>query len=234
MLTAHVITDVRRARFGVAACWSLQETKLITSAGEGGMLTTNEDGVAAAARSMRDHGKAARPAAPDGKTGRLVRAYRVATLGNNYRMTEIQAAFGRAQLAKLPAFQERRRACAAAMDAGLADVEGLARQDVRPGAELSYAYYPVRFLSGHFTAEIDEIANALTGEGIGCYPIAEDELCHVHPLFSGRPDCAYGSLPKAEMVARELLVLPLHPALNEADLTDIVTAVRKVAQAFRR
>ena len=220
--------------FGVAACWSLQETKLITSAGEGGMLTTNDDGVAAAARSMRDHGKAARTVAADEKTGRLVGAYRVATLGNNYRMTEIQAAFGRAQLAKLPAFQERRRACATFLDAGLADVEGLVRQDRREGAELSYAYYPVRFLSGRFSAEIEEISCALAAEGIGTYPIAQDELCHVHPIFAGRPDCAYGSLPQAERVARELLLLPLHPALSDDDLTDIVTAVQKVARAYRK
>ena len=166
--------------------------------------------------------------------GEPVGAYQVTTLGNNYRMTEIQAAFGRAQLSKLAGFRERRRVCAACLDANLADVEGLVRQDLREGAELSYAYYPVRFLSGRFTAEIEAISQALAAEGIGTYPIAQDELCHTHPLFASRPDCAYGSLPQAELVARELLLLPLHPALSDDDLADIVAAVGKVGRAYRR
>ncbi len=214
--------------FGAAACWSLQESKMITSAGEGGMLTTDDDAIAQAARAMRDHGKS------QVAVGEPVGAYRVTTLGNNYRMTEIQAAFARVQLSKLAGFRERRRVCAAYLDANLADVEGLVRQDLREGAELSYTYYPVRFLSGRFTADIEEIAHALTAEGIGCYPIAQDELCHIHPIFAGRPDCALGSLPQAELVARELLLLPLHPALSDDDLADIVAAVRKVARAYRR
>jgi dTDP-4-amino-4,6-dideoxygalactose transaminase len=219
--------------FGAAACWSLQESKMITSAGEGGMLTTDDDAIAAAARAMRSHGRTP-VQVPGGDAGRLVSAYQVTSLGNNYRMTEIQAAFGRAQLSKLDAFRARRRVCAAYLDANLADVEGLVRQDLREGAELSYVYYPVRFLSDRFTADIEEISRALAAEGIGAYPIAQDELCHTHPLFASRPDCAYGSLPQAELVARELLVLPLHPALNDADLADIVAAVRKVARAYRR
>jgi len=220
--------------FGAAACWSLQESKMITSAGEGGMLTTNDDAVAVVARSMRNHGRSPSPALQGGETGRLVSAYRVTTLGNNYRMTEIQAAFARVQLSKQASFRERRRACAAYLDANLTDVAGLVRQDLREGVELSYAYYPVRFLSGRFTAEIEAISQALTAEGIGTYPIAQDELCHIHPIFAGRPDCALGSLPQAEQVARELLLLPLHPALSDDDLADIVAAVRKVARAYRR
>jgi len=231
--------------FGAAACWSLQESKMITSAGEGGMLTTDDDAIAAAARAMRSHGRtpiqvpgeiaSQKPLAmtPPGDAGRLVSAYQVTSLGNNYRMTEIQAAFGRAQLSKLDAFRARRRVCAAYLDANLADVAGLVRQDLREGAELSYIYYPVRFLSGCFTADIEEISRALAAEGIGAYPIAQDELCHTHPLFASRPDCAYGSLPQAERVARELLVLPLHPALSDADLADIVAAVQKVARVYR-
>jgi dTDP-4-amino-4,6-dideoxygalactose transaminase len=197
------------------------------------MLTTDDDAVAAAARSMRNHGRSPIQV-QGGDAGRLVSAYQVMSLGNNYRMTEIQAAFGRVQLSKQAGFRARRRVCAAYLDANLTDVEGLVRPDLREGAELSYAYYPVRFLSGRFTADIEEISRALAAEGIGCYPIAQDELCHTHPIFAARPDCAYGSLPQAEMVARELLLLPLHPALSDDDLADIVAAVRKVARAYRR
>ncbi|MCX6031549.1 MAG: DegT/DnrJ/EryC1/StrS family aminotransferase [Chloroflexi bacterium] len=219
--------------FGAAACWSLQESKMITSAGEGGMLTTDDDAVAAAARAMRNHGRSP-VQVQGGDAGRLVNAYQVTSLGNNYRMTEIQAAFGRVQLTRQASFRERRRVCAAYLDANLTDVAGLVRQDLREGAELSYAYYPVRFLSGRFSADIEEISHALAAEGVGCYPIAQDELCHIQPLFAGRPDCAPGSLPQAELVARELLLLPLHPALSDDDLTDIVAAVRKVARAYWR
>jgi dTDP-4-amino-4,6-dideoxygalactose transaminase len=98
---------------------------------------------------------------------------------------------------------------------------------------------------------VEHINAAMHAEGIATHPIGLDELCHVHPLFAeaeGRatapafqfhgdaplPMYGWGTLPVAEKIAHELLLLPLHPDLSERDLTDIVAATRKVAGAYRR
>ena len=235
---AHAMGTTYRGRpagtMGAMACWSLQQSKLITAAGEGGMLTTDDRGLAEAARQMRDHGKS--HVAPDAKAGRLG-GYRIVTLGNNYRMTEIQAAFAVAQLRKIDDFRARRKAHTEYLDARLQRVSGLVRQAVDDAVGLSYAYYPIRFRQSSFPTGVDRISLALDAEGIGNYAIGREELCHVHPLFADQPGAGpqrYGpaALPVAEQIARELLILPLYPDLSRQDLDDVVAAVRKVAEAY--
>jgi dTDP-4-amino-4,6-dideoxygalactose transaminase len=217
--------DQSLGTFGAMACWSLQESKVLTAAGEGGVLTTNDLTLAQRARALRDHGK--------DQTWRG-EGYRVSTLGNNYRMTEIQAAFALAQLRKLDHFHAARRAHSLYLDRGLAGIPGLVRQALRADVASSYAYYPVRCVERAFRAPLDYIAAALAAEGIGVSAIARDETCHLHPLlvpyahhYEGASD-----LPIAEQVARELLILPLYPDLTPSDLDDIIAAVRKVCQAL--
>ena len=232
---AHAYGGAYRSRpvgtMGAMTCWSFQASKVITTAGEGGMLTTNDDRLAERARMIRDHGKSqARESAQPG----WVPAYQVVVVGNNYRMTEIQAGFGLAQLRKLDTFRTQRKAHTEYLDAALLDVPGLSRQAVRPDVTLSYAYYPVRFQTGHFRVSIDQISLSLRAEGIGNYPIAKEELCHVHPIFtsrSGQNGQRYGpgTLPVAEQIARELLILPMYPDLTRQDLDDVISAVRKAA-----
>ena len=220
---------------GAMACWSLQESKLITAAGEGGMLTTDRDDLAARVRSIRDHGKdqADRP----GCIG-----YSVVTIGNNYRMTEMQAAFALAQLERIDELLARRRAHSEYLDAALDDLPGLRRPGIAAdttssGTSVSHPYYAVRFESDHFGVELGQISAALEAEGIGNYAMGSDELCHVHPIFAERPapggqSCRPGTLPVAERIARELLLLPLYPDLGREDLDDIIAAVGKVARAY--
>ncbi|MCW5852364.1 MAG: DegT/DnrJ/EryC1/StrS family aminotransferase, partial [Anaerolineae bacterium] len=216
----------RLGTFGAMACWSLQESKILTAAGEGGFLTTDDERLAQRARAMRDHGKS--------QTWRG-HGYRVDSLGNNYRMTEIQAAFARAQFAKLDRFVAARRDHTAYLDHALAHEPGLQRPDLRPGVTSSCPYYPIRFREGTFRVSLASISAALAAEGIGNFAIAHDELCHIHPLFNGGSfnEGMPGTLPHAEQIARELLILPLYPDLTPADLDDIITAVQKVCAAYR-
>jgi len=232
--------------FGRIACWSLQQAKLLTSAGEGGLATTDDDELAARLRQIRNHGKAkAEKAASD-----FIAPYRITALGSNYRLSEVQAAFARAQLGKLDEFKARRRQAYITLHDRLCEIPDLVLQDRQPGAELSYYSFPVRFPREAFSAPIAEINAAMYAEGIVTHPIGLDELCHVHPLFAtaeGRatapayqacgeaPIPAYGrgTLPVAESIAEELLVLPMHPALSDQDVEDIAEATRKVAAAYR-
>ena len=234
---AHAQATTYRGRhvgtMGAMACWSLQESKLITAGGEGGVLTTDDDELAEAARMMRDHGKGRAEPADGGAAG----GYRVVSVGNNYRMTEMQGAFALAQLGKVGELNAKRQAHTERLDAGLGGIAGLVRPADPADGELSYPYYPIRFQMGCFRVGLDRISAALTAEGVGNYDIARDEMCHVQPVFadrSGTKGQTYGpgTLPVAERIADELLILPMYPDLTRRDLDDTIAAVRKVAAAY--
>jgi dTDP-4-amino-4,6-dideoxygalactose transaminase len=233
--------------FGRMAIWSLQQSKMLTAAGEGGLVTTNDSTLAARLRQISDHGKSKEEAG----AADYVARYRITALGNNYRLSEMQAAFARAQLAKLPVFLERRRAAHASLRQRLAGIPGLRFPVLPAGATRSSYVFAVLFAEDQFSVPIHSISAALHAEGIGNYPIGADELCHIHPLFTAQegrntamaflfrddaPERAYGwgTLPVAEKLSAELLLLPMHPDLSERDLVDIAIAVRKVANAYRK
>ena len=233
--------------FGAISCWSLQQSKILTAAGEGGVATTQDEVLADRLRQVCDHGKDKSGTRSAGTTA----SYRVTGLGNNYRLSEIQAAFARAQLRKLDRFLERRREACAALRDRLSQIPGLEFRQPRAGAELSHYTLPVLFPRESFAAPLERIDAAMHAEGVGTLPIALTELCHIHPLFAeaavrskvnayrlreGATDPPYGwrTLPVAEKIAGELLLLPLHPGLSEQDLDDIVEASGKVASAYRR
>ncbi len=233
--------------FGRIACWSLQQTKLLTSAGEGGLATTDDPQLAARLRQMCDHGKGqGGEKAPDD----FIRRYQITALGNNYRLSEMQAAFARAQLSKLDEFRAVRKRAYWALRDGLKGVAGLEFQTIPAGAEPSYVYFPTLWPQEVFGAPITKISAALHAEGVAAHPIGLEELCHVHPLFTepaGRasavayglrgdaplPRYGWGTQPVAEKIARELLCLPMHAGLSEQDTRDIIQAVDKVARAYR-
>ncbi len=226
---AHGFGTVYQGRpvgtIGALGAWSMQESKLITAAGDGGFVTTNDEGLALEARMARDHGRRPRRTDVPHDYGRLEQ------IGNHYRLTEIQAAFALAQVRRLPRLRELRRQHTEALDRALRDVPGLAFQNRSGELELSYAYYPVRFLRDHFGADIDAISAALLAEGIATYPIAKDEMCHVQPVFVQRG--GRGTLPVSERIGDELLLLPLFPDLSPTEVDDVISAVMKVTEAYR-
>jgi len=192
---------------GVSASFSFYPTKNMTTA-EGGMVTTDDDAVAQKVGVLRQHGATQR--------------YRHDRLGYNFRLTDISAAIGRAQLAKLDRFNERRRRNASVLDEGLAGVKGVITPRERPGYRHVYHQYTVRIAHDR-----DRFQRELQEAGIGTavhYPIP----VHRQPLYE---ELGYGevSLPLSEAAAEQVLSLPVHPALSDADLDRIVDAVRKVA-----
>lgn len=193
---------------GVSASFSFYPTKNMTTA-EGGMVTTDDDAIAQKVGVLRQHGATHR--------------YLHDVLGYNFRMTDISAAIGRTQLAKLDRFNERRRRNASVLDEGLAGVSGVTAPRERPGYRHVYHQYTVRI-----AADRDRFANRLREEGVGTavhYPIP----VHAQPLYQelGYRDV---SLPLAEDAAAHVLSLPVHPALSDSDLDRIVEAVRKVSK----
>lgn len=192
-------------------CFSFYATKQITT-GEGGMLVTDDDEVARRARLLRNQGEA-------GTDGLETRPYRTELLGANFRLTELAAALGLAQLPKLDGWSERRRANAAWLSDHL---EGVVTPIERPGAHHVYHQYTVRA-----TAR-DRLLQALRAqeiEAVVYYPRA----LHQQPLYQRLG--MGGSFPVAEHAAREVLSLPVHPALSPDDLERIAAAVNETIAA---
>jgi dTDP-4-amino-4,6-dideoxygalactose transaminase len=193
--------------FGVSACFSFYPTKNMTTA-EGGMVTTDDASVAGKVAVLRQHGAS--------------RRYHHEVLGYNFRMTDIAAAIGRAQLAKLEGFNERRRRNASVLDEGLAGIEGVVTPVERPGYRHVYHQYTIRVLG-----ERDAFQARLRELGVGS-AVHYELPVHRQPLYVGLGyrDVA---LPQAERAASQVLSLPVHPALADDDLDRIVEAVREAA-----
>jgi dTDP-4-amino-4,6-dideoxygalactose transaminase len=193
---------------GQAASLSFYATKNVT-AGEGGMLLTGDAAVAAAARRFRQHGQGER--------------YEYLELGYNFRMTDVAAALGRAQLSRLDAFTAARRANAAYYDRELAGTPGLTLPSVPAGATHAYHQYSV-LVDPAVPGGRDGIRAALAADGIatGVYYPAP---LHLQPLFA-RCGYAKGDFPVAERLAATILALPVHPRLTSAQRDHVVRSLR--------
>jgi dTDP-4-amino-4,6-dideoxygalactose transaminase len=189
--------------FGDAACFSFYPTKNMT-AGEGGMVTTANPETARMVRLLRNQG--------------MEQRYRNEVVGFNTRMTDIHAAIGRVQLGKLAGWTATRQSNAAFLSANL---EGVVVPTVADGAVHVYHQYTIR-IPGH---DQDAFVAALAERGVGSgvyYPTP----VHALPSFGLELD-----LPETARAAREVVSLPVHPALGQADLETIVAAVNAVAGA---
>ncbi|MEA2628947.1 MAG: perosamine synthetase [Chloroflexota bacterium] len=189
--------------FGTAV-FSLYATKNVMS-GEGGIITTDADDVADAARLLRNHGMRNR--------------YDYETLGYNFRLTDVHAAIGLAQLGRMGEATRRRRSNAAYLNANL---RGLLTPVVKEGREHVWHQYTVTL-----PAEVDRDAavSRLTQAGIGTgvfYPRGAHRFPHVS-AHTGDLD-----LPVTDRVAASVLSLPVHPLLVEQDLERIATAVNSL------
>jgi perosamine synthetase len=193
--------------FGDFAMFSLYPTKNMTS-GEGGMVSCASEEIARNVRLLRNQG--------------MERQYANEVVGFNARMTDIHAAIGRVQLAKVGAWTETRRANAAFLDAHL---EGVVVPPVAEEATHVYHQYTIRVTDG----ERDRVVTALREEHqVGCgvyYPIPNHRLESLRHLA---PDL---ELPVTTQAAAEVVSLPVHPSLTEGDLERIVTGVNAVAAA---
>ncbi len=219
--------DGRKAG-GLAAggSFSFYPVKHMTSI-EGGMVTTNDATLAANIRQRRAFGY-------DRGLGARVKPglYDVTALGFNYRMSEVEAAVGLAQLGKLDGFQARRAANARRLRACLADIEELTVFAPEKGKAVSSNYCINAILPKDGSIDRDVVAQALNAQGIGTsvhYPSAV-------PLFSYyREKYGYqcGQFETAEWIAAQTISLPVGPHLDEADMERIGDAMKSAIYSAR-
>ncbi len=197
----------RCGAFGDVTCFSFYPTKNLGGAGDGGLLTTNRDELAARLRSLRVHGSSKR-------------RYIHEEVGWNSRLDEVQAAVVRVKLPHLDGWNAARRAHARAYDEGLAGCPGVRPLDPpAPGVDAIYHLYVVR------CARRDELAAHLTAAGVGSgvyYPVP----LHLQECFRYLGYAA-GDLPRAEAAAAEVLALPMWPELPAEDRERVIAEVRR-------
>ena len=189
--------------FGLAASFSFYPTKNMTS-GEGGMITTGDEGVARMLRLLRNQG--------------MEQRYKNEIVGFNTRMTDIHAAIGREQLKKLPGWTGARQQNAEFLSR---NISGVVVPPVAPGATHVYHQYTIRIVDHDRDAFSEELTKRGVGNGV-YYPTPIHRL----PSFGLSLD-----LPVTEQVARQCLSLPVHPSLTQGQLETIVTTVNAVAAA---
>jgi dTDP-4-amino-4,6-dideoxygalactose transaminase len=186
----------------LATCFSFHPVKPITT-GEGGAVTTNDQGFANEVRSLRDHGR---------RDGLMV------SLSGNYRMPDINAVLGLSQLKRCDEMRERRfelaKRYARQIDAWDGQLNGQQYS--------AWHLYPVRIKNGRR----DEVKRKLNEQGIGAQ-VHYNPPVHLHPYYRTRFQYREGSFPNAEAWAAEELSLPLHAQMTEQDVERAVNALRE-------
>lgn len=188
--------------FGTGA-FSLYATKNVMSV-EGGMITTDDGQLAEKCRLLRNHG--------------MARRYHYEMMGFNFRMTDLHAAIGLAQVERTGLFTEKRRANARLFNERITSV-------VTPmeaaGREHVWHQYTVRVIHRDRDQAMAQLNEAGIGTGI-FYPIPAHQHAYIRKIAGDV------SLPVSERVAREVVSLPVHPQLSEVELETIVREVNRL------
>jgi perosamine synthetase len=179
--------------FGWASCFSFYPNKQVT-AGEGGMVVTDDDRLATACRMLRNHGR----------DGNAWLAHQ--RLGYNYRMSEMNAALGLAQLTRLDEILAKRRQAAHRYFEQLIDSHYLILPTIDGDTVMSWYVFVIRLNDLFEDGDRDEVIRLLRAEGIGCSnyfpPI------HLQPYIMEQLGTRKGDLPICERIAERTLVLP--------------------------
>ncbi|BCO11451.1 4-keto-6-deoxy-N-Acetyl-D-hexosaminyl-(Lipid carrier) aminotransferase [Citrifermentans bremense] len=216
---------------GDVAAFSFCQDKIMTTGGEGGMLTTNDERIWRRAWEFKDHGKSYdavynREHAPGFR-------WLHESFGTNWRLTEMQSAIGRVQLVKLPDWTRIRRRNAAILTEGFTNIPGL-RVTVPP-EHIGHAYYKYYVFVQQEELQDgwdrDRIMNAVVSVGIPCFSGSCSEI-YLEKAFDGmRPE---HRLPVAKTLGETSLMFLVHPTLTEKDMSDTVAAVRRVMRQAAR
>jgi perosamine synthetase len=204
---------------GNVTCLSFHPRKTI-SLGEGGMVLTDDGGLADHVRVLRSHGASVSDLDRHKAQGLVFEEYR--ELGYNYRMTDIQAAIGIEQLKRLDDLLARRRAVAARCNTAFCNVEQVQTPAEPAYATHSYQSYAIRLRLGRrdIGSRRDDMMRELVAAGISCRrgisPI------HLEPLYR---DSGRAPLPVTEAVAAESIFLPMYASLPESDQARVIDAV---------
>lgn len=209
--------------------FSFYATKNMTT-GEGGMITTTDDGLAEQMRLLTLHGMNRDAWKRYTSAGSWY--YEVVVAGYKDNMTDIQAALGIHQLHRLDDFITTRQRYAHLYEEGLAGLRDVETPVVHPDRNHVYHLYVIRLELDRLTIDRAQFIEALRAHNIGTsvhfIPV------HLHPFYQKHLGYRRDDLPQAEMLYDRVVSLPLYPRMTEADVYTVIDAVRHIITTNQR
>lgn len=221
---------------GDIGTFSFWQDKIITTAGEGGMVVTSIPEYAERIVFAKSHGEVE---IKEGKERKYIHEF----LGYNYRLTELQAIYGLHELKKLDEYVENRRRNAAYLTKYFSQMKNIHPPKEIDGGKHAFYKYVIKIDTQELEKDIEWIKSALQAEGIEVsrrYPLP----LHLQPLFEqkktyGNSSWPYtcmdreyqygrGLCPVAEQLSTRLLTLLVHPTIDDKYLADVILAFQKI------
>lgn len=236
----------RVGSIGHVGAWSFCQDKIMSTGGEGGMVTTNDETLWRTMWAYKDHGKSYE-AVYERKHPPGFRWLHEG-FGTNWRMLEIQAVIGRIQLRKMPEWTKRRQANADSLVLALqafASTAGPVRMPqlgcsvcdthcTKDCVHANYKFYtyvrPANLAAGWTR---DRIIEAIAAEGIPCFQGSCSEV-YLEKAFDGTPWRPKGRLPVAKALGEASIMLLVHPTLTKAEMDNTAHVIQKVMEAASR
>jgi dTDP-4-amino-4,6-dideoxygalactose transaminase len=230
---AHALpSEYRGKRVGGLSeltAFSFYATKTLTT-GEGGMVTTNDDDLAARMRLMRLHGIAGDAWKRYGKNGSWY--YEVTEAGFKYNPTDMQAALGLVQLAKCDASHLARRSIAGRYSAAFECLPELESPSLKAGRDSSWHLYILRLrleqLRINRNTFVDELKTSGIGTSVHFIPL------HLHPYYQRSFGYRLGDFPVAEAQYERCISLPIYPSMSKENVQYVIDSISAVVHRARR
>ena len=226
-------TEYKGKKVGTLAdmtCFSFHPVKTITS-GEGGAIATNDDMLYSKLLLAHEHGITHDSLYYNEKNKDEQWYYEQVMLGYNYRMTDIQAALLMSQLGKINMFKNRRKQISKIYDSAFKDIPEIILQKETKGSDTCRHLYTIRLNSKMQSCTRKEFYDAMRKENIQCQ-------IHYIPVywFEYYKNLGYrkGECPNAEMIYENILSIPLYPAMTDEDVKDVICAIKKVVNYYKR
>ncbi|MCB0359542.1 MAG: DegT/DnrJ/EryC1/StrS family aminotransferase, partial [Bdellovibrionales bacterium] len=207
---------------------SFHPVKPITTA-EGGAIVTDDEALASKMRVLRNHG-----ITTDFRQRELrgTHDYDMTMLGHNFRLSDLQCALGRNQLAKLPSFIEARQKIAEGYDRALQGFRYLRPLKRRDDCAHAYHLYVVRLDLADSGLTREQIYQQLRDEHIGV--AVHYKPVYLHSYYREKLGYGAGLCPTAEAAYATILSFPIYPSMSEADQLDVLAAFERVEERIER
>ena len=207
--------------FSDAAVFAFYPNKQITT-GEGGVIVTNNEKIAKLCQSMRNQGR---------DEGDDWLSY--SRLGYNYRMTEISAALGVAQMDRINNILKKRQEIADLYNSRLSKIDGVKIPFISPGVKISWFVYVIRLDEKKFSRQDrDKVVKELQKSGINCRDYFPP--IHLEPFYVDMFNYKKGDFPITEMVSSSTIALPFYNNLSESEINYICDNFENIIINFKK
>jgi dTDP-4-amino-4,6-dideoxygalactose transaminase len=207
------------------ACFSFHPRKILTT-GEGGMITTSDESLAARLRQLRQHSMSVSDLARHGSKTVLTESYN--EIGYNYRMTDLQAAIGLVQLQRLDEMLDRRRELALRYSSHLASLSWLLLPTEPSGYRHNFQSYMVRLRSDAPLTR-DALMQELLDLGIS----SRRGIMAIHREQPYRQEMWDSCLPQTNLVSDTALILPLFYEMTIAEQDYVIASLHEISERSR-